>query len=182
VYLLPVLFPVTQAGGMRAAGATGVVLLTASLTAALAHLTLNAEDAPDLLVSAPRSPAALRRDKWLAAVLPTAVLGILALGVLAWRGALGAPHALVLLPLLGLGTGGTALMVLWQPLPTRRADAFRRQPRPPVLNTVLTLLFQGGLSAAAFAVGRGAAWGGAALALAVVALGVAFALRRSDVR
>ncbi|MFC6666544.1 hypothetical protein ACFP9V_15200 [Deinococcus radiopugnans] len=86
VYLLPLLFSVTRGGGLRAAGGTGVVLLTASLTAALAHLTLNAEDAPDLLVSAPRSPAALRRDKWLAAVLPTVLIGLVALSVLALRG------------------------------------------------------------------------------------------------
>lgn len=182
VYLLPLLFSVTRGGGLRAAGGTGVILLTASLTAALAHLTLNAEDAPDLLVSAPRSPAALRRDKWLAAVLPTALLGLAALGVLALRGALGTSNTLSLVPLLLLGTGGTALMVLWQPLPVRRADAFKRSQRAPILNTVLTLIFQGGLSATAFAASSGAAWGLATLAAALVALGVAYAMRRSDVR
>lgn len=182
VYLLPLLFSVTRGGGLRAAGGTGVVLLTASLTAALAHLTLNAEDAPDLLVSAPRSPAALRRDKWLAAVLPTVLIGLVALSVLALRGALGTSHTLFLVPLLLLGTGGTALMVLWQPLPVRRADAFKRSQRAPLLNTVLTLVFQGGLSATAFAASSGAVWGLATLTLAVIALAVAYALRRSDVR
>ncbi|OLV19871.1 hypothetical protein [Deinococcus marmoris] len=182
VYLLPLLFSVTRGGGLRAAGGTGVILLTASLTAALAHLTLNAEDAPDLLISAPRSPAALRRDKWLAAVIPTVLIGLVALTVLALRGALGTSHTLFLLPLLLLGTGGTALMVLWQPLPVRRADAFKRSQRAPLINTVLTLLFQGGLSATAFAASSGAVWGLATLALAVIALGVAYAMRRSDVR
>lgn len=183
VYLLPLLLSVTRGGGgLRAAGGTGVVLLTASLTAALAHLTLNAEDAPDLLVSAPRSPAALRRDKWLAAVIPTVLLGLVALTVLALRGALGTSHTLFLVPLLLLGTGGTALMVLWQPLPVRRADAFKRSQRAPLLNTVLTLVFQGGLSATAYAASSGALWGLGTLALAAIALGVAYALRRSDMR
>ncbi|MFK7601815.1 hypothetical protein ACI3L1_06340 [Deinococcus sp. SM5_A1] len=182
VYLLPLLFSVTRGGGLRAAGGTGVILLTASLTSALAHLTLNAEDAPDLLISAPRSPAALRRDKWLAAVIPTVLIGLVALTVLALRGALGTSHTLFLLPLLLLGTGGTALMVLWQPLPVRRADAFKRSQRAPLINTVLTLLFQGGLSVTAFAASSGAVWGLATLALAVIALGVAYAMRRSDVR
>ncbi|WP_226342636.1 hypothetical protein [Deinococcus sp. AJ005] len=182
VYLLPLLFSVTRGGGLRAAGGTGVILLTASLTAALAHLTLNAEDAPDLLISAPRSPAALRRDKWLAAVIPTVLLGLVALTVLALRGALGTSHTFFLVPLLLLGTGGTALMVLWQPLPVRRADAFKRSQRAPLINTVLTLLFQGGLSVTAFAASSGAVWGLATLALAVLALGVAYSLRRSDVR
>ncbi|CAM3218210.1 ABC transporter permease [Deinococcus saxicola] len=183
VYLLPLLFSVTRGGGgLRAAGGTGVILLTASLTAALAHLTLNAEDAPDLLISAPRSPAALRRDKWLAAVIPTVFLGLVALTVLALRGALGTFHTFFLVPLLLLGTGGTALMVLWQPLPVRRADAFKRSQRAPLINTVFTLVFQGGLSATAFAASSGAVWGLATLALAVLALGVAYSLRRSDVR
>ncbi|MDV6373937.1 hypothetical protein [Deinococcus arenicola] len=182
VYLLPLLFSVTRGGGLRAAGGTGVVLLTASLTAALAHLTLNAEDAPDLLVSAPRSPAALRRDKWLAAVIPTTLIGLVALTVLALRGALGTSHTLFLLPLLLLGTGGTALMVLWQPLPVRRADAFKSNRRTPFINTVLTLLFQGGLSATAFAASSGAVWGLVTLAAALIALGVAYSMRRSDVR
>jgi ABC-2 type transport system permease protein len=182
VYLLPLLFSVTRGGGLRAAGGTGVVLLTASLTAALAHLTLNAEDAPDLLVSAPRSPAALRRDKWLAAVIPTVLIGLVALTVLALRGALGTAHWLSLIPLLLMGTGGTALMVLWQPLPVRRSDAFKRSQRAPLVNTVLTLVFQGGLSATAYAASCGALWGLATLAVALIALGVAYSLRRSDVR
>ncbi len=182
VYLLPLLFSVTRGGGLRAAGGTGVVLLTASLTAALAHLTLNAEDAPDLLVSAPRSPAALRRDKWLAAVIPTVLIGLVALTVLALRGALGTAHWLSLIPLLLLGTGGTALMVLWQPLPVRRSDAFKRSQRAPLVNTVLTLVFQGGLSATAYAASSGSPWGLATLVGALIALGVAYGLRRSDVR
>ncbi|MFC6666545.1 hypothetical protein ACFP9V_15205 [Deinococcus radiopugnans] len=51
-----------------------------------------------------------------------------------------------------------------------------------LLNTVLTLVFQGGLSATAFAASSGAVWGLATLTLAVIALAVAYALRRSDVR
>ncbi|WP_245593273.1 hypothetical protein [Deinococcus frigens] len=182
VYLLPLLFSVSRGGGLRAAGGTGVILLTASLTAALAHLTLNAEDAPDLLISAPRSSAALRRDKWLAAVIPTTLIGLVALTVLALRGALGTSHTFFLLPLLLLGTGGTALMVLWQPLPVRRADAFKRSQRAPFINTVFTLVFQVGLSATAFAASSGALWGLATLAAALTALGVAYSMRRSDVR
>ncbi|MDL2345973.1 hypothetical protein QOL99_17730, partial [Deinococcus sp. MIMF12] len=69
VYLLPLMASAWR-GSVVGAASAGIVLLGASLASALAHLTLNAEDAPDLLVTAPRSPAALRRDKWLAAALP----------------------------------------------------------------------------------------------------------------
>ncbi|WP_102126548.1 hypothetical protein [Deinococcus planocerae] len=183
VYLLPLFFSVAR-GSVRGATGAGMVLLTANLASSLARLTLDAEDAPDLLVTAPRSPSALRREKWLAAALPPALLGVLGLLGLAARGVLGpgAPSALPLLGLVLLGTGGAALTVLWQPLPVRRADAFRRREPRPVVNVVLGLVFQVALSAAAFAATAGQAWGLAALALALLALAVVYGLRRSDVR
>ncbi|WP_019586586.1 hypothetical protein [Deinococcus apachensis] len=183
VYLVPLFVSVGRASVRGAAGAAAV-LLTANLASSLARLTLDAEDAPDLLVSAPRSPAALRREKWLAAALPPALLGTLALLSLAARGVLGpgAPSGLPLLGLVLLGTGGAALMVLWQPLPLRRADAFRKREARPLVNVIFSLVFQLALSAAAYATTRGQAWGLAALLVALLALGVVFGLRRSDVR
>lgn len=183
VYLLPLFFSIARGSVSGAAGAA-VVLLTANLASSLARLTLDAEDAPDLLVTAPRSPAALRREKWLAAALPTALLGVLGLVLLAARGAPGPGilSSLLLLPLVLLGTGGAALMVLWQPLPLRRADAFRRREPRPVVNVVSSLVFQGGLSATAYAATRGQEWGLVTLLVALAALALVFSLRSSDVR
>jgi len=181
VYLLPLLASAWrgQVGGTASAG---VVLLTASLSRALAHLTLNAEDAPDLLVTAPRSPAALRRDKWLAATLPPTLLGLLGLAVFAAQALLGAGGAAALLGLLLLGTGGSALMVLWRPLPVRRADAFKTRERGTLVESVLALVFVAGLSGSAYALVRGEPWGLAALAAALITLGAAYSGRRTDAR
>ncbi|GAA5533066.1 hypothetical protein [Deinococcus aluminii] len=183
VYLLPLFLSIARGSVSGAVGAA-LVLLTANLASNLARLTLDAEDAPDLLITAPRSPAALRREKWLAAVLPTALLGVIGLLLLATRGALspGVPASLLLFPLVLLGTGGAALMVLWQPLPLRRADAFRKRESRPLVNVVASLVFQSGLSATAYAVTQGQAWGLVTLIVALAALGLVFSLRKSDVR
>lgn len=183
VYLVPLLAAVGRDGGTGAAGG-GVVLLTASLASALARLTLDAEDAPDLLVTAPRSPAALRREKWLAAALPAALLGLLALGVMGARGVF-AVHPLsapALLALTLLGTGGAALTVLWRPLPVRRADAFRQREGRPLVNTLLGGGFQLALSITAYAAVRALGWGVLSLAAALALLAVAYRLRRTDDR
>jgi ABC-2 type transport system permease protein len=184
VYLVPLLAVVGREGGAGGAAGGGVVLLTANLASALARLTLDAEDAPDLLVTAPRSPAALRREKWLAAALPAATLGALTLGVLGARGLFGA-HPLtapVLMALTLLGTGGAALMVLWRPLPVRRADAFRQRESPPLINTLLGLGFQVALTGTAYAAARSLGWGALSLAAALALLAAAYRLRTGDGR
>nr|WP_221269870.1 hypothetical protein [Deinococcus budaensis] len=181
VYLLPLLASAWR-GSVGGAASAGIVLLGASLASALAHLTLNAEDAPDLLVTAPRSPAALRRDKWLAAALPPLTLGVLGVGVFAARDLLAPGLALALLGLVALGVAGSALLVLWRPLPVRRADAFKTRPGNTLGQTLLTLLFQGGLSLGAYALARGQAWSLAPLLAAGVALAVAYGGRGTDAR
>lgn len=182
VYLLPLMFSVGRASVYGAVGG-GVVLLTANLASSLARITLDAEDAPDLLVCAPRSPAALRREKWLAAVIPTALLGLLAWLVMAARGLLHSAFlgGLPLLPLILLGTGGAALMVLWQPLPVRRADAFKSRQGQSFGQVILSLLFQFPLSFTAYAASAGQWWGVLPLAIALIVLAVAYSGRRSDV-
>ncbi|ANE43037.1 putative ABC transporter permease subunit [Deinococcus puniceus] len=178
LYLLPLLAPALRGGNLAATVGVGVVLLTSNLAVALAQLTLNAEDAPDLLRSAPRSPAALRRDKWLAASLPPLGLGLAGLGLLAFRGQIQA--AALDLPLLLLGVGGSALMVLWQPLPVRRADLFKRQQSAPLWLNILTLVFQAALAGTAYLLNAGQWWGLGTLAVALVALAIAYGERRSD--
>ncbi|MDB5046621.1 MAG: hypothetical protein JWQ08_2671 [Deinococcus sp.] len=178
LYLVPLLAPALRGGNIGATVGVGVVLLTSNLAVSLAQLTLNAEDAPDLLRSAPRSPAVLRRDKWLAASLPPLGLGVAGLALLAFRGQLGA--AAIDLPLLLLGVGGSALMVLWQPLPTRRADLFRRQQAPPFWLTLLTLVFQLTMAGTVYLLNAGQWWGLGTLAVALAALAIAYGQRRSD--
>lgn len=181
VYLLPLMASAWR-GSVVGAASAGIVLLGASLASALAHLTLNAEDAPDLLVTAPRSPAALRRDKWLAAALPPLGLGLLGVAVFAARDLLTPGLAAALLGLVALGVSGSALLVLWRPLPVRRADAFKTRPGNTVGQTVLTILFQGGLSLGAYALARGQAWSLAPLLAAGLALAVAYGGRGTDAR
>jgi ABC-2 type transport system permease protein len=178
LYLLPLLAPALRGGNLAATVGVGVVLLTSNLAVSLAQLTLNAEDAPDLLRSAPRSPAALRQDKWLAASLPPLGLGLIGLALLAFRGQ--AQAAAIDVPLLLLGVGGSALMVLWQPLPLRRADLFKRQQNTPLWLSILTLVFQMLLAGTAYLLNAGQWWGLGTLALALAALAIAYGERRSD--
>lgn len=51
------------------------------------------------------------------------------------------------------GTGGSALLMLWQPFPVRRADLFKNKQQRGVGQVILSLVFQFGLTGAAFALG-----------------------------
>ncbi|MDL2345119.1 hypothetical protein QOL99_13290, partial [Deinococcus sp. MIMF12] len=118
----------------------------------------------------------------LAAALPPLGLGLLGVAVFAARDLLTPGLAAALLGLVALGVSGSALLVLWRPLPVRRADAFKTRPGNTVGQTVLTILFQGGLSLGAYALARGQAWSLAPLLAAGLALAVAYGGRGTDAR
>jgi ABC-2 type transport system permease protein len=129
LYLLPLLFLLVHGAGslddaLAAVRAAAIVFLAGDLAGSLAWITISAEDAPDLIASAPVAAATIRRAKVTAAVLPVAL-------------ALAVPCALAVgrSPLAGAAAFGgsvacgisVALVNLWYQKPGRRA-AFRQKP------------------------------------------------------
>jgi ABC-2 type transport system permease protein len=128
LYLLPLAFLLVRDTGVlgstaAAAQAGAIAFLAGDLAGSLAWITISAEDAPDLIASAPIAAAAIRRAKMAAAVVPV----VLALAV---------PCALVIgqSPLAGAAAFGgsaacsvsAALINLWYQKPEKRS-AFRQK-------------------------------------------------------
>ena len=178
VYLLPLAFVVLNNGGAGTAGTLiggAGILALGSLAGNLAMITTNAEDAPELLMSAPQRPQRLRVVKLWAAVLPVLTLWLLLTLAALWR----TPG---LSALLGAALGlwsvmGSALIVLWRPMEVRRADLFRRGQRADLLMSLTTLLMQGGLLLALFMLVRVPLLGVFGLLLALIGPGIALSIR-----
>ena len=170
VYLLPLTFLLFQNGAVSGSALVGGggVLVLGSLAGSLAGVTTNAEDAPDLLLTAPQRLSRLRWLKLWAAVLPVLAVWLL----LALLSVFGGGHVrlgALLGPALSLWSIlGSALIVLWRPLELRRADLFRRGQRSDLLVTLSTLLMQSGLLAALYFLPRGSGFGALGLAFALV--------------
>lgn len=101
-----------------AAGAS-LVFVCASLAGSLAWIIMAAEDAPDLLASAPRSASLMRRAKLAAAVTPPLALVLLpALWLAVHRPLMGVVTVIALL----LSSLASAVIVMWSGRPGARAD------------------------------------------------------------
>ncbi|MET0264959.1 MAG: hypothetical protein ABW202_05040 [Duganella sp.] len=124
LYLLPLCLVVfkSTAGTTQITGAA-LVFVCCSLAGTLAWITMAAEDAPDLLASAPRRAAELVRAKLIAAAAPPlALVAAPALWVLSK-----APLAgLITVTTLLLGTLTTVYIVLWSAPAANRADFSKR--------------------------------------------------------
>lgn len=157
--------------------AFGFVLLVTSLAASLAWLTVSAEDAPDLIASAPVSRDHIERAKALAAGLPAAALLV--------PPALGA--AVIVGPMTGfwllLGGGAaiasTCLIAIWHQTPGNRKEFRRRTRGSLMLNVGRSFVGLGWIGATALAV-----WGWPLVAIvpALISLGLLLALHESRPR
>jgi ABC-2 type transport system permease protein len=182
IYLVPLVLPILRDNSTSAALGAGLTLLCSSLTGSLTWIVISAEDAPDLLLSAPASRRTLQLAKLAAATMPA--LLIVALPLL-WL----IMHA----PLTGLLFAFTVsaavlsagLIVLWTGRPAPRSD-FKTRGKGNFLSTMLELISSlcwGGLGWLLVHVAAGAAsWVlFAAAALLATGLGVlllAWQLRR----
>ena len=134
LYLIPLIFILVRpdSGVMltEAAFAPALSLLASMLAGSLIWITVSAEDAPDLLISAPVSTRTIDRAKLIAAIAPVLLLMTIPLVVLivrdAWAGA--------------WATGGVicaafsaALIGLWRRNPGARRDFVRRRAKASVL-------------------------------------------------
>lgn len=166
VYLVPLSLVLLRGGGSAALGGTASILLGGTLAGALARLTVDAEDAPDLLQSAPLGLDRLSRLKLLAAVAPVLTIVVVLAALVAWRVA--AWPALLGLALGAVSVIGSGLIVLWRPLPLRRADLMRRGRSGDLLGGLGTFAMQAALLGAMYGLVRGAGWGLAPLVVGLL--------------
>ena len=83
LYLLPICFAFAGSGSQASLLAPMTVILAGNLASGLVWITLRAEDAPDLIASAPVSPRSWFWAKLLAALTPVALILLLPLAALA---------------------------------------------------------------------------------------------------
>lgn len=160
---------------MMPGSAAALSFVSGQIAASLTWITVSAEDAPDLLASAPTPMATLRRAKLAAAVLPTAAMlapFLIPLLVVAPRVGLSATAGCM------AAAAAASLINVWWQQPQRRSD-FRTRRRAPWFITAAEVAI--GLS---IAVATGLAAMGLVWALIPAALGglIFLALRRSDER
>jgi len=124
LYLLPILFVVFRKddGPSLAVGA-GLTLLCGSLSTSLAWIVLLAEEAPDLLQSAPANARTIRRAKLAAAIGPVLALVCVPVLWLVWRAPLSG--LLTAFTICGV-TFGATLIVMWTGKPGERSALARR--------------------------------------------------------
>jgi len=169
LYLLPLtaaLLENAQHGKHLAiAGGVGAITVIASMIAGnLAWITISAEDAPDLLASAPISRESVRRAKLGAVLLPVAALCspvLLLLLFYPWAG---------FVAVLGIAAGSLseALVQLWYEKPTPRKN-FRRRGGISWAASLGGFVMDMGWGATAGVAAAGSLW---AIAVAILPIGV----------
>ncbi|HEX7946859.1 MAG TPA: hypothetical protein VF495_19480 [Phenylobacterium sp.] len=181
LYILPLGFLLVRNAGQGASyllpgGAAGLTLLAGQVAGSLAWITISAEDAPDLLASAPAPISLVRRGKLAASSLPLAVLL--------------APFLLPLLvisPLTGVAavlgcaatTWAAGMINIWWQRPAKRSD-FRTRHRASWFVTWSEVLVTMFIAAATGLLAAGLWW--LAWLPALIAAGALLALRRSDAK
>ncbi|MEI6484634.1 MAG: hypothetical protein WCO11_00040 [Sphingomonadales bacterium] len=167
VFMVPILALIFTDGAVTPARlAAAGVFLGGALSSSLAWLVLCAEDAPDLIASAPLGRGVALRAKLYAALTPPLVMvAALALIVLSRS----PPAAAVMLPL-ALVTGlASAAMQAWTQAPARRS-AFRKRYRSSLLMAVGEFVLLGAMAATTRLLLAGSLWAVAALAVPVIML------------
>ena len=110
-----------------------IVVIAAQVAGSIAWLTVSGEDAPELIATAPVSPAAVDRAKLSAVALP--MLAILALpltglALISWR------CAAIALVFAACGCASTALLNFWHPMPGNRRGMLRRHQQSKLIGLV----------------------------------------------
>jgi ABC-2 type transport system permease protein len=184
IYLVPMLALVMRGDG--APGpliGTGLTMLCSSLAGSLAWIVISAEDAPDLLSSAPAAERAIRLAKLAAAVMPPLLLVALPLMWLIVRAPLAGLLAAFTVSASVLSAG---MIVLWAGRPARRSN-FKGRGKENILSTFLEMFSTLAWAALSWALismtVQAASWhpiaGAAAIAVALGVLLVAWLLRRN---
>ncbi|MDP3736591.1 MAG: hypothetical protein Q8R02_04330 [Hyphomonadaceae bacterium] len=134
VYLLPLAFPLfLSRDGVQlipAAFAPALTLLSSALSGSLIWITVSAEDAPDLIASAPVAIRSIDRAKLIAAIAPVLTvmtIPLAALFVRDWQAGVWAAGGIV------FASTASSLIGLWRRQPGARKDFVRRRQGGSVL-------------------------------------------------
>jgi ABC-2 type transport system permease protein len=175
-YLMPMMF-IALRGGSRplALLVPAAVYLASSLASSLAWITVAAEDAPELLGSAPTSPSRLRMLKVVAALLP---VWLLLSPLLAYLPGESLRMALVFVFCLAGGTVSTAMAQIWYPRQGKRTDMKKRMQGHVVVGMV-ELLVIAGWTATAYCLIAALRFAPLALLAALLGSGLTWMLGRS---
>ena len=185
IYLVPLLFLILRGDSAGPALGAGLTLLCSSLTGSLAWIVISAEDAPDLLLSAPAPRRTLQLAKLAAATMPALLLVALPLLWLVVRTPV---TGLLVAFTVSAAVLSAGLIVQWTGRPAPRSD-FKTRGKENFLCTMLELvssLCWGGLGWLLVALAtEGAGWmlwaAVAALTAGLLVLLLARMLRRRPV-
>lgn len=175
VYIFPLALVLIRPGSdfrmTEAAFAPALTLLSSTLAGSLIWITASAEDAPDLVASAPAPASLIDRAKLLSAIVPVIALMTIPLIALlvrdAWAGAWAMGGVIA-------GATSAALIGLWRRNPGSRRDFVRRRQGGSML-TALGKAFTGmSLAATAGAGAYGLPW--LAIIPAIIGLAILGAL------
>ncbi|MEY4729897.1 MAG: hypothetical protein RL020_1055, partial [Pseudomonadota bacterium] len=146
LYILPLLFLGFRGDGPKWFLVPGLVLLVASLAGSLAWITIAAEDAPDLIGSA---PVTRNRTQWVKAA--AAVLPIFALLIpLSMWWLLSEPWSALILLFCATGAMlSAALVQIWNPRPGKRNDLKARYQKKGISSLIELLSSFGWVAVAA---------------------------------
>jgi ABC-2 type transport system permease protein len=170
-YLIPIVFLVLRNASLHNSGqvvtGTGALVFIASqLSASLAWIAISAEDAAELLESAPVTRRTVRRAKLSAALLPLAVMLIAPIAFLTylspWVGLIAALGVVA-------SSGSAGLINIWYEVPTPR-KLFRRRGTGSLVANIAALFLGLAWSATASAGAFGTPWALAGVALTLLIL------------
>ncbi len=139
LYFVPLGFILWRNAGSNlvAAASAPVVFLTAQLAGNLTWVVVSAEDAPELIVSAPVGGARILQAKLLVSLLPVAVLAAAPIALLAWTSPVG---GLITAACAAAAWVTAALMNIWYAKPADRRQMMRRRGQTGLMGVVETLL------------------------------------------
>jgi ABC-2 type transport system permease protein len=177
LYLLPLVFLLVRDSGpldvLAPFRAASIVFLAGDLAGSLAWITISAEDAPDLIASAPVTMATIQRAKMAAAVLPVAlVLAVPCAFVVTWSPLSG---TVAFVGSVACGVSA-ALINLWHQKPAKRST-FRRKQAGSIVARLVAFAVALLWATAAGLAATGSPWLPVPL---VVVLGAMLALRRKS--
>ena len=171
VYLLPLFLVLVRKSQPFALMAAGLVMLAMSIAGTLAWMTVNGEESPELLDSAPVSAERVRWLKAAAALLP---VGALLVPFVAWSALESLRDTAVLVSCLAGGLASSAVVYVWGEAPRGKRD-LRLRYKANFFHRLAELASSGGWAGTCYLLisgGSGVAW---TLALGLVAPAAAWA-------
>ena len=177
VYTIPLAVVLVRSGTRPLALALtpAIVVIAAQVAASLAWLAVSAEDAPELIASAPVAPGAADLAKLSAVAIPVAVVAGLPISGLAL---VSLPASLLAFLFAAGASASTILLNLWHPMPASRRGMLRRHSQSKLIGLFEHLLAILWAIAAVLALVGSGLW----IAPVVVAFAVLAATRRMNRR